>query len=755
MRTKKPVIIAVVIGVMLISGMAVMRASPSKQEIDERLQSFPAHDLPLKAPAVIYWDEHLIPFIDAETDEDCAFLLGTVHAHLRPAQMTLLRRVVEGRLAESAGPLAASVDHALRIADLAAAADSIEIALSDDAKRWMENFVRGINYYQQNMTELHVEIKLAAITPEPWTVRDVIKVGRLASADVNWFNWFQWLTFREKPYWQEIWRRFLQLGEHSTPSFVADHGAISAAIKSGSNALAVSAARSADGHAIMASDPHLGLQLPNTWLIAGYRCPSFHVVGLMFPGVPMVLVGRNPQIAWSGTNMRSASSDLYELPADRLEDLKTRTEKIRVRAWRDREVTVRTSPVGPVLSDAPFFKDSHKVLAVRWVGHQATDEFSAFYRLNQARDWRDFRSAFASYGVSGQNFLYADADGHIGMIAAVKIPNRPQALPDDFLLDPDNPLHRWNGLIGSLDLPSAYDPAEGFIVSANNRPFPHNPAMGYFFSANDRVERLTELLRQNDRVDLAYIKQMQRDVFVPSAFRLNKLLLQKIDALAPALPKERNAEELLRRLRGWDGHYRADSEGAVAFQLLSFHLIRTYYGRRYDQDFAVSLLSSEQVNFFLEQDLIEEEDQNLKALLEQTIEEAAKDLKFADWGEMHRLRLNHIFGGIPVIGGRYRFEERPVAGSYNTAMKTAHQITNKKHDTFYGANARFIAMMRDLDENYFVLLGGQDGWLGSNHFLDQAALWHKGEYLQIPLRIENIRKRFPHQMVLQNRSGGR
>jgi len=76
----------------------------------------------------------------------------------------------------------------------------------------------------------------------------------------------------------------------------------------------------------------------------------------------MVLVGRNPDIAWGGTNMRSASSDLYELIPEQLGNLKTRTEKINVRWWKDKEVEIRMSEMGPVLSDSPFFKNSDKIL---------------------------------------------------------------------------------------------------------------------------------------------------------------------------------------------------------------------------------------------------------------------------------------------------------------------------------------------------------------------------------------------------------
>jgi len=262
---------------------------------------------------------------------------------------------------------------------------------------------------------------------------------------------------------------------------------------------------------------------------------------------------------------------------------------------------------------------------MKWVGHQPTDEYSSFFKLNNATNWTEFRNAFESYGVSGQNFLYADAKGHIGMVPAVKIPHRQQLKPDDFLLNPSNPQHQWNGLIGTLELPSVYDPAEGFIVSANNRPFVHNPPMGYFFSANDRVDRLSELFQQNEKVNLEFVKQTQLDVKVYSAIVLRDLILQKIDSINLDVQNDHQTKEFLNAFRQWDGSYHVDSKGAVTFQMLVFHVIQDYYKKIYDEDFAKSLLSSEHANTFLAQDLKKEDAETLKNLLGQAIPRAAKD----------------------------------------------------------------------------------------------------------------------------------
>jgi len=741
--------------VLMISCVAVITTSPKQRNLTQRLESFPTANLPLKDSATIYWNTYLIPFIDARNDEDCAFLLGMVHAHLRLAQMTIFRRVAEGRLAESAGPFATSIDHSLRIINFGAAVDSIEKELPLKTRSWLQNFVNGINFYQDNMVDIPVELKLLNLQPEPWEIKDILRLGRLASADVNWFNWFQWLKLREKPYWDQLWTRFLDLGFQSTPSFSTNAAAfdvlINSGIKSGSNAVAISASCSADGNAILASDPHLGLQLPNWWLIAGYQCPSFQVVGLMFPGAPMILVGRNRFIAWGGTNMRSASSDLYELNSEQFQNIKSRNEKIKVRWWKDKEVEVRTSEWGPIISDAPLFKAKEgQTLSIKWVGYQITDEFTSFMKLNQATNWTEFQYAFEGYGVSGQNFLYADTEGHIGMVAAVKIPDRSQVRPDDFILNPDNPQHNWNGIIGSNDLPSIFDPEEGFIVSANNRPFIHNPPIGYFFSANDRVDRLKELFQKNDQIDLDYVKKTQVDVFVPSAIKARNALIEKMDSFNLCKSSDQKGIDFFTTLNEWDGNYHVNSKGAVAFQMLVYHFVQDYYTKIFDEDIAKMLFSSEHVNIFLQQDLANGEATLLKGSLENALFKAIKDFhQFKNWGKMHRLKLSHPLGRIPLIGRKFRFGDYPAEGSYNSLTKTAHNISNKRHETFYGANSRFIAMMKDLDENYFVLLGGQDGWLGSDHFIDQVPLWLKGEYIQIPLRIESVRESFSYQIQLE------
>ena len=87
-------------------------------------------------------------------------------------------------------------------------------------------------------------------------------------------------------------------------------------------------------------------------------------------------------------------------------------------------------------------------------------------------------------------------------------------------------------------------------------------------------------------------------------------------------------------------------------------------------------------------------------------------------------------------------------------MKTAHSTTDERHNTRFGSNARHVSDMSDMDENYFVLLGGQDGWFNSVNFLDQVPYWLAGSYVKVPMRLETVRKTFDRKTQLGGPVGG-
>ncbi len=744
------IFVALVSGLaLLLSGCALLAPLPEKTTLDDRLAMIPTQDLPLTGRTVIHWDQYQIPFIEAAHDEDAALALGVVHAHLRLGQMEILRRIAQGRLAEIAGPIAVDVDHGLRVLDFGRATAEIEASLPPSTRDWLESYVAGINHYQQQVAVLPVEFSVLGLEREPWRLSDVLTIGRLAGSDVNWLVWFNLLQLRSRDDWPQIWSRLVENGSDSVPSFYARaegfslERLLSEASRSGSNSLAVSGTRSRSGGAILANDPHLGIFLPNAWLIVGLKSPSYHAVGLMAPGLPIFAIGRNPSIAWGGTNMRAASSELYDLSGQNESELARRQETIRVRWWFDQSVTLRDSKWGPVVSDVPQLQGLDlPAFALRWTGHLPSDEITSLLALSRARSFEDFREAFRSFAVPGQNMLFADRDGNIGQVMAVRLPRRNGAPPKDIILEARDREAAWRDLQGADELPFVLNPSEGFLASANNRPVETETQVGYFFSPDDRVLRMRELLGGATQIDVDDIRSLQQDVYMASSMALRSVFLGKLDALGVTASATDEENAIIELMRGWDGRYAESSRGALAFELFRDGFTKAFYRIGFGEQDWAAFANVGRIKSILLEDVETADPSSLRQSLREALTAATGRIgDFTDWGDMHRLQLSHPLSNLPLVGGRYRFGDFPVAGSSDTLMKTAHATTSQRHATRYGANARHISDLSDPDLNFFALLGGQDGWLNSSTFMDQVTLWRSGDYIQLPLRLEKARAR--------------
>lgn len=139
----------------------------------------------------------------------------------------------------------------------------------------------------------------------------------------------------------------------------------------------------------------------------------------------------------------------------------------------------------------------------------------------------------------------------------------------------------------------------------------------------------------------------------------------------------------------------------------------------------------------------------LAASLRMAVRRSARAFKrFGIWGGIHRLRLAHPFGYLPLFGGRHVLSDTAALGGSDSVYKTGHRVGAGRHQVTYESNARHVSDLSDLDHNYFILLGGQDGWLGSVTYGDQLPLWRRNTSIQVPLRPATARAQFPLRMEL-------
>jgi penicillin amidase len=704
-------------------GMQALLARRPRLTLVQRLAAFPK-DAPSKAPVRIHWNDHQIPFIDAKDDQDLAVGLGMVHAHLRLAQMEIMRRAAQGRIAEMVGPFGVEADRALRLLDVGRAVPAIAASLAPDTRAWIEGFVRGVNHIQQTLRTLPEEMRLLRIGREPWTTEDVLTNARLAAADVNWVVYGALLRARAAvpaEIWRSLWPKLTAGGMPNPEGKLA-----SALARAGSNAAAVAGWRSESGSAMLAADPHLSIALPNVWLAVCMRSPGINVAGLMPAGLPIVAIGRNLHIAWGGTSLHAAASDLIDVADEALED---RLVTLRVRGAGTRKLRLRQSRHGPVVSDGMMLRHTSP-LALRWVGHGVSDEIGAMFGVMRAETPDAFRRALESFAIPGQNMIYATKSGDIGHVRALAAPRR-ASVPTD-VVQTEAAAETWKSLARISEFPSHHNPPTGIVASANDEPPPGAVPAGFFFSPPDRVQRLRAMLGTEGKLGLDDLALTQTDT---------QGRTDAVRRIAARLPDHPARQILL----SWDGRYDTGSEGAVVFETLMAALAASLP----DQGRVRALRAIWTGRRLLAQEVLALSDEEMRPLALRSMDRALKILRRQGrWGMLHRMPIRHYFGAVPVAGWRYRFGDYGAAGGNDTLLKTGHGPVTGRHLVTYGASARFLADMAKPDANRVVLLGGQDGWLGSTTFADQTGVWRGGAYVDLPLRLETARS-WPHVTELR------
>ena len=268
----------------------------------------------------------------------------------------------------------------------------------------------------------------------------------------------------------------------------------------GSNNWVVGPSRSATGHAMLASDPHLSLSAPSVFWMVHVAVDSPKVeeqldfAGLSFPGIPGIILGFNANVAWGATTADHDVTDVYEetlsgdgsgvvfrgatVPFEKVHE----TISIKGRAPLEYDVLVvpHHGPVVPTITAEHTVTppSSGKALSVKWTGHKATKDLSAVFGLMKAKNVDDARIALRDFAVGAQNWVVADTTGNIFYTTQSQIPKRDKAAftwdPATFTGNipcftlPGDGSAEWTGaFLEDAFIPHVKNPAKGFLATAN------------------------------------------------------------------------------------------------------------------------------------------------------------------------------------------------------------------------------------------------------------------------------------------------
>lgn len=732
----------------------------------------------LHSAVKIIWDDNGVIHIEGKTVDDVVIASGYASAKERLWQMEMVRRVAKGQLSEIFGETTVDFDKLFLTLNL----DSITIRnyqrISAESKEWLHNYAAGINaFLRETGNDLPIEFMLMGFKPAPWTAEDCLLQNRLMAWLLN-FNWradflyWQLASKLTTEKMQEImpqWKNYPNiLPDYSTTKYFQRLTNIHLQMREilnlssglwGSNSWVVSPQKMRNGKAWLANDPHLSLQLPSIWIEMHLKADNFEVMGFALPGSPGIVIGRNNFIAWGLTNGMIDDSDLFLEKVDTLENifwknnvklpLQRREHLISIKEKPDLIYTVYSTDNGPLVNGIFSEIKTSQSIALKWVGDEESDELKTFISLSLATNWSDFVNALRTYAVPAQNFVYADRQGNIGYHLAGKVPIR-SYMSGLIPLSAWESKYRWTSWIAFDQLPQIYNPAEGFIVTANNHIQDKYPFyLSELWEPPFRALRIRELLAEKSNLDLQDMQRIQNDRINLLAQEVLPLLMVELDSV-PIRPITR--EKIKTLFSGWDYSMDQESIAAAIFETIQYFLIKNIFKDELDDELYeywlelpnailrifLQVFKNQESSWFDNVHTVEIETRS--KIIRQSLAEGfnwleknrGSDLTEWRWGKLHRLKLSHVLGKVAITDRIFNRGPYPLAGS-NCTVNVATYRPNLSFAVIVGPSMRFIVDWGSTDCYWSIIPGGNSGHFLSKFYDNQIVSWREGRLKQVNL----------------------
>lgn len=645
--------------------------------------------------ARLYRDAFGIPHLRADSAIELARLQGEVTARDRTWQLEWLRRRALGTSAEVAGEAGVSWDRFARRMRTVETAERAFATCSAETQAFVSAYAEGVT------------AGLGAVDPAA-----VPELAGTGTTPGEWPAWMPLATFLAQHLLFAnlggiLWKRLATAVLGDDERFLSHQDPTA----SGSNAWAAAGGRTASGLPLIGGDPHRIIEQPGVYQQVRLCCDdpadAFDVVGYSFVGVPGVQhFAHAGDVAWAITNACADYQDVREESVPPAEVVESHTETIHVRDADPVDVEVTSTPWGLVFEDG---------LSVRTSSWQLGDlGFDAILPLLRARTVDDVDRAFDAWVEPVNNLVAADRAGAVRYRVAGRVPLR----------GPDGD---WTGWLTGPNRADA--PADGHVVTANERRGPESAAIGTVFAAPYRAARIHALL--DGRTDL------DRDDFVAIH---NDTLLQTVPMVTALVPGA---------FDGWEGRMDAGSAQAARYAAFRSALVRRIAaepvlaglsdppeGHRHEDVFAPWLGATYRIGLSLPRlanetvagnrpfgiDLVA----HARAALAEV--DGADDLP-ATWGETHVAVPVH---GLGALTGHDADDlpRVPVSGDAD-CVRCCVSYPAISDECSRGSVARYVWDLADRTAGGWVVPTGAVATPGHPHHHDQLALWAAGDLAPI------------------------
>jgi penicillin amidase len=714
-------------------------------------------------PVRIERDRWGVAHVRAASDTDLFFGFGYAVAQDRLFQLDFLRRKARGRLAEVLGPEGVESDVLYRTIGLEAIADRERHALPVEIQGLLDAYAAGINAHMEECRDsLPIEFDLLDYRPEPWAATDSLAI-------MGEFRWY--LTGRFPviviPELAKrtlgnglLYQAFLQ-GEEDAESilFAGDYPASARGAEPlggcpggdgpGSNNWVLAGSRTTTGKPLVASDPHIPFAAVSLWHEIHLQGGSFHVAGVAQTGMPAVMIGRSPRVAWGITNNICSQRDLYQEKTDaahpgcflydgRWEPAQQREETVKVKGAPPVRKVITSSRNGPVVNDIlPPAARLTGPVTLRWLGFEPCGWLTAMIGMNRARTCDEFRAASRPWLVPTFNVVFADDQGHIGFQSVGRVPIR--KVEERGYRPGWDPEHQWAGLVPFEGMPQLADPPRGFVVTANNRLAPDDfpyPLSGRWSMAY-RARRIRMHIEPRGRMTREDNQMLQLDTHSGRAVRCVPPLVELL-----ASDADPRVCQAVRYLQDWDAHAEPGSIGAALFNVFYIHWLRQVAAERFPVEtsafvaanaggLAANLLEDDKCGWFARGDRQAKVRTAFVRALGELTERLGPDMAGWTWGRLHTLVQKHFLSGRGDLGQLLDRSGMPTRGDGTTVNSSS---SDPHHAAALGAGFRMVADLADPNQGIWAVeVAGTSGHPGSPHYDDQIKPWSAGQYHYLPL----------------------
>tara|TARA_R110002124_G_scaffold83383_1_gene218317 strand:+ start:401 stop:2878 length:2478 start_codon:yes stop_codon:yes gene_type:complete len=752
----------------------------------------------------IHWDEFGVPHIYANDELDLYRALGYVHAQDRLWQMTLTQLAAEGRFAEFFGAELIDLDKYQRTLGIWKTSVQIEKnELNEQERAILQAYSDGVNHFiNNNGNKLPVEFALTRMQPIKWNPTRSIAIIRLMAWELNMSWWTEVMYgYLEAKLPADQFEQ-LQLrypGDAPTSIDEAQSAKLTASLMPmlqqeidkrallqmqgthvGSNAWVVDGSKTNSGYPLLAGDPHLGLSMPGRWYEVHLNLNGKNVSGATFAGVPGVVIGQNDEMAWSFTNIMADDTDFFvekidpqdrgRYVADSLSD-STATylsfgkvrEVIKVKDADDVMLETRYTKHGPIISDI-YPKSGltdNQLIAMRWTGHDMSNEFRTFYQINWANTFQDFKDALVHSGVPGQNLMYGDKEGNIAMFSTARLPIRTGnkvALRKGW-----DPEQDWLGYIPYDEMPSVINPEQGWIANANNKITTDSYAhyIATFWEPPSRIERITEILQTNQKLTAETFSTLQNDVYSKHAEKLTPVILDIIKS-----QNVFNFDNAVSYLENWDYKYTTNATAASIFDVFFLNLTKNTLQDDFGEEVYTNFLHHENIpvrtmealmlqtpatidtnafSFFdnintaeieTKADIVLKSMQDAILFLSDSLGSQSEDWR---WEQLHTLTLRpplfaqaaaepDASSSLKLIVKNLLSKGPYKIDGHGMSVDNGQYDWNNPFEMVLGPSIRRIVDLSNLSSVKTITPTGQSGSPFSDHFGDQTEMWLNGQY---------------------------